>query len=261
MPRLFLVLLLLLLTPMPALAWGAQGHEIVALLAQRELTPVASRQVSVLLGGGGMMVHDSNWADEIRDRRPETGPWHYVNIPLNAPGYVAVRDCPSGNCVVAQIAAAQRRLADRNLPAPRRAEALRFLIHLVADIHQPLHAADDRDRGGNAIRVMLGGKRTSLHGVWDSEIVRTMGADSGRIADTIARDTSGAQKAAWRSGNPALWANDSLAVARRDVYRIVNGRRDLRLNRAYLQAQRATVQTQMAKAGVRLAWMLNASLR
>ncbi|OJT95138.1 MAG: hypothetical protein BGN82_07565 [Alphaproteobacteria bacterium 65-7] len=261
MTRLALAFLVLLLSFMPARAWGPQGHEIVALLAQQELTPAAARQVSALLGGGGMMVHDSNWADEIRDRRPETSRWHYVNIPLNAPGYVAVRDCPAGNCVVAQIAAAQRRLADRDLPTPRRAEALRFLIHLVGDIHQPLHAADDKDRGGNAIRVMLGGKRTTLHGVWDGEIVRMLGPDSGRAAAAIARNTSEAQRNAWRGGDPAAWANDSLAVARREVYRIVNGRRDLRLNRAYLESQRGTVQVQMAKAGLRLAWMLNASLR
>ena len=76
------------------MAWGAEGHEIVALIALRELTPAARSQVARLLGGDAMMVHDANWADEIRDQRRDTGPWHYVDIPLDAPGYDARRDCP-----------------------------------------------------------------------------------------------------------------------------------------------------------------------
>src|SRR3954468_23419039 len=83
---------LALWTPLPAFAWGPEGHEIVALMAMRELTPAARAQVTRLLGSPTMMVHDASWADEVRDRRPGTGPWHYVDIPLEASGYVRSRD-------------------------------------------------------------------------------------------------------------------------------------------------------------------------
>src|SRR3954471_12962843 len=98
-PSSALLALLLIAAPGPAFAWGAQGHEIVAAMALRELTPAARGQVARLLGGEAMMIHDANWADEVRDQRRDTGSWHYVNIPLGAPGYDQRRDCLRGDCV------------------------------------------------------------------------------------------------------------------------------------------------------------------
>jgi hypothetical protein len=160
-----------MLTSTPVFAWGAEGHEIVALIAARELSPSARAQVAHLLGSTAMMVHESNWADEIRDQRPETGPWHYVDIPLRAPGYDARRDCPDRDCVVAQIENDQRILANRKLGDGVRAEALRFLIHFIADVHQPLHAGDNEDRGGNQVRVVMGRERANLHRIWDADAI------------------------------------------------------------------------------------------
>ena len=85
-----LMAFLLLMTPVPAFAWGAQGHEIIATIAVQYLTPRARAQVAKLLGSPAMLIHDANWADEVRDQRPETGRWHYVDIPLGAPGYVVL---------------------------------------------------------------------------------------------------------------------------------------------------------------------------
>ena len=154
--RLALTVILICL-PLPALAWGAEGHEIVAAIALRELTPAARLQVARLLGSEAMLVHDSNWADEVRDQRPDTGPWHYVDIPLDAPGYDAGRDCGGDACVVAQISHDLHVLGNARVSAGQRAEALRFLVHFVADIHQPLHAVDNADKGGNGVRVYLRG--------------------------------------------------------------------------------------------------------
>jgi hypothetical protein len=104
-----------------------------------------------------MLVLDSNWADEIRDQQRDTGRWHFVDIPLTAPGYDPRRDCPDRACVVAQIENDMRILGDRRLSDGARAEALRFLIHFVADVHQPLHAEDNGDRGGNQVGSKSGG--------------------------------------------------------------------------------------------------------
>jgi hypothetical protein len=89
-----------------------------------------------------MMVLDSSWADEIRAQRPDTTQWHYVNIEIGSHGYDAARDCAEDNCVVAQIVRDGRILSDPRAPTAQKAEALRFLIHFVADVYQPLHAAD-----------------------------------------------------------------------------------------------------------------------
>src|SRR5471032_2468326 len=152
----------LLALPSPALAWGAEGHEIVTAIAAHELTPAARAQAAHLLGGEAMLVLDSNWADEIRDQRQGTGRWHFVDIPLGAPGYDPRRDCPDRACVVGQIENDVRILGNRKLGDGARAEALRFLIHFIADVHQPLHAEDNDDRGGNQIRITLGRERSNL---------------------------------------------------------------------------------------------------
>src|SRR5207302_1473125 len=100
-PR-FLAIVLLFLPLRPALAWAPLGHQVVAAIAAHQLTPVARARIGALLGGdaGAVMVLDSSWADEIRDARPQTAPWHYVNIEIGRPGYDSARDCPAGDCVI-----------------------------------------------------------------------------------------------------------------------------------------------------------------
>lgn len=256
-----LLLMALLAVPAPALAWGAEGHEIVATLALRELTPAARGQVARLLGGETMMIHDANWADEIKDRRRETGTWHYVDIPLNAPGYDRRRDCLRGDCVVAQVEYDMRLLTDRGANGRARAEALRFLIHFVADMHQPLHAVDAGDRGGNDVQVAIGRQRANLHKVWDADVVEALGLEAGAVANGLARSVTPEQRKAWARGTPAIWANETHAIARDQVYPLLDGRRRLRLPRDYAERQSAITRTQLAKAGVRLAVLLNNTLR
>jgi hypothetical protein len=260
-PGFYVVLALLMLTPLRALAWSPEGHEIVALVALQELTPAARSQIARLLGSPAMMVHDASWADEIRDHRPETGPWHYVDIPLEAFGYDASRDCPRHDCVVAQIENDVRIVADLKLDERRRTEALRFLIHFVADIHQPLHAEDNDDKGGNAVRVALGRRRSSLHRVWDGDVVEALGFDGGRVADALERSITPAQRKAWAFGTPAQWANEAHAIARDHIYPPLGGRDQLRLPPDYPKAETAITRAQLSKAGVRLAWLLNGVLR
>ena len=180
-----------------------------------------------------MMVHDASWADEIRDSRPETGAWHYVDIPLWAGSYDARRDCGDGNCVVAQIDDDLRILSNRHAPDAARAEALRFLIHFVADVHQPLHAEDNDDKGGNQVHVRLGRERANLHKLWDVDVVEPLGPDPDAIAESIEQGLSPSQRKDWQSGTPARWANEAHAIAREHIYPPLGGARDLRLPRDY----------------------------
>ena len=248
---------LVLLAAAPAQAWGPQGHEIIALIALKELTPPARGQVTRLLGGPAMMVHDANWADEIRDQRRDTAAWHYVDIPLEASGYDARRDCRGQDCVVAQIEKDLRVLSNHRAGEAARAEALRFLIHFVADVHQPLHAEDHDDKGGNQVRVTIGRYRANLHRVWDSEVVDALGADPAIEANVLARSITPAQRKSWASGAPAQWANEAHAIARDQIYPPLAGRREVRLPRDYAFRQAPVTRLLLAKAGVRLAFVLN----
>ena len=250
-----------ILAPSQALAWGAEGHEIAAAIALRDLTPAAREEVGRLLGAPVMMVHDASWADEIRDSRPETGAWHYVDIPLRAGSYDTRRDCSDDNCVVGQIGDDLRVLSNRHAPDAARAEALRFLIHFVADVHQPLHAEDNDDKGGNQVHVRLGRERASLHKLWDVDVVEPLGPNPDTIAEAIEHDLSTGQRKDWQSGTPARWANEAHAIAREHIYPPLGGARDLRLPRDYAVRQAPLARILLAKAGVRLAWLLNTALK
>src|SRR3954468_19168244 len=219
----------------PATAWAPQGHEIIAAIARAHLTPAARTKAAALLGGDAMIVLVASWADEVRDARPETAPWHYVDIPLGAKGYDARRDCPGGQCVVAQIEGEARILSETRAGKPARAEALRFLIHFVGDLHQPLHAADNGDHGGNDVMVHWGRKRGSLHHVWDQEVVAALGEGAMAVAQRIDASLTPAQTLRDSGGTPADWANESLADAR-VIYGQLNGPY---LPRDYAQRQRA----------------------
>jgi hypothetical protein len=162
---------------------------------------------------------------------------------------------------VAQIENDLRILANRKLGEGVRAEALRFLIHLTADVHQPLHAEDNDDRGGNQIRVVMGRERANLHRIWDADVVEVQGVDAAAAADSIARSISPAQRKAWTSGTAAGWANEAHAIARDRIYPPLQGRRELRLPRDYVWRQAATARIQLARAGIRLAWLLNRTLK
>ena len=119
----FLALAVSALAPSAILAWGNEGHQVIALIADDRLTPAARSEVADLLGGDAhdSMENASIWADYIRLTRPETAPWHYVNIEIAASGYSAATDCPADNCVVAQVLKATRIVADHQLLQPIRA--------------------------------------------------------------------------------------------------------------------------------------------
>jgi hypothetical protein len=256
-----LMLITILALPLPAWAWGAEGHEIVAEIALQELTPAARARIAAILGSDAMLVHVSNWADEIRDQRPETGSWHFVDIPLQAPGYDVARDCAGDNCVVAQITNTRAILAAPSSSSGAKQAALRFLIHLVADVHQPLHAEDNQDRGGNAVHVSERGTRTNLHHVWDTEVVAALGNNVDAIATALERDTTPAERKAWAGGTPADWANESHAIARDVIYPRFHDRTMVRLPSDYDQEAAPITRQQLTKAGVRLAWLLNITLK
>lgn len=167
----FAVSLFLLAIPHHALGWGARGHELVADLAWQELHPLTRQRLQELLDlePGATLASISLWADQVRT--PTTARWHYINIPSNSNcEFEAARDCPQGSCVLGAIRRQSERLANATSLRDRLA-ALKWVVHLVADAHQPLHAGSANDKGGNLIQLRIGGRGTNLHALWDSGLI------------------------------------------------------------------------------------------
>ena len=168
-------------------AWGPEGHAIVAEIAEPRLTPAATAEVTRLLAMD-TPPHEhldevASWADAYRAHgHAETGPWHYVDIPLDAGAADVFRDCPKSDCIINMLTGFAETLTDKARPDADRLKALKFVVHFVGDIHQPLHCADHGDRGGNEVHLTFLGRRTNFHAVWDGGIIEAelhthLGAD------------------------------------------------------------------------------------
>lgn len=238
----------------PASAFGRLGHEIVGAYAQQRLNPVAAAEVARLLAGEAdpSLAGVSAWADEIRDgpeQRRDTAPWHWINFPQGQCRYDAAKLCADGNCLPEVIKRFAAELADRSLADARRAEALKFLTHFVGDAHQPLHAGFAEDRGGNRFQVNYIGKGWNLHAVWDTLILTSAGLDAQSMVDLAA----GRLSAPPVQGDAVLWVEESCRIVQHpDFY---PPRR--KIGDSYLDAKRPLAERQLAKAGERLAGLLN----
>jgi hypothetical protein len=276
--------------PGTALAWGDEGHEIVGLIAEHYLDPAAKQQVADLLAGDSSglvptdIAHEATWADKYRDsdrsrgkqRYSQTNQWHYVDLELDGPDLDAACNhhpaLPQGtpasagdpnDCIVDKIEQFSTELADPATAKDERRLALEFLLHFVGDLHQPLHAADDHDKGGNDKYVSAAGaKAGKLHSYWDTEFVRRLGQDDRTVADTLIARITPEQIAQWTRGGPRDWAQESYQLAKTEVY----GRLPqttagpYALDAAYTDNAGQVVALQLSKAGVRLAGILNWAL-
>ena len=162
-------LIALLLSPTTLLAWGRIGHHVAAMLAESRLSPAALAAVHSLLEPGQSLADIATWADEQREV-PGSGPWHYVNVPLSEPRYDP-KFCQPGGCVVSKVEDFKRVLFAPKVSRADKQEALKFLVHFIEDLHQPLHVGDTGSRGGNLVQVRFFDVGSNLHRVWDSQII------------------------------------------------------------------------------------------
>jgi len=260
--RMTLALLFTLLIAIDAaLAWGPEGHSAVARIAAQNLTPQARDKIQALLTPHETLAVISSWADDVRNDHPETGPWHYIDIPLAASAIDMARECPSGNCVVQKIEDFEAVLKDKSASEASRREALEFVVHYVGDLHQPLHCSDNNDKGGNMVQVIFFGRPDNLHAVWDSGIIRREKQWGDQLATTLNQRITPEQKKAWARGSVQDWALESHAVAVKVVYGRLPQGSPPNLSDDYANAMLPVVEEQLEKAGIRLAYMLNEALR
>jgi hypothetical protein len=267
----------LLLVCLPAFAWGPEGHTLVARIAETQLTPAVRARVLEILGPGKTMESVSSWADQIRNTRRDTGPWHYVDIPIDKPHLDMARDCPNGDCVLAKIDQFDRVLKDAAATPDQKREALMFVIHFVGDMHQPLHCSDNGDRGGNSVRVVFNNHPGNLHSLWDGGLLQAMGTEDS-LYPKLLRDAERHRKS-WAKGTVRDWAEQAHKAAQKTVYgklpkpaaaapaqAFADGGQTtpppaVAITAAYEQRADPVIAQQLEKAGVRLAFLLNSTLQ
>lgn len=236
-----------------ALAWGSEGHQVVARLAERNLSAPARAKLDKLLAlePGTTLPSISTWADEHRS--PSTSRWHYVNFPRGSCDYEPARDCPDNACIVAQIDRQEAVL--ESSPSPEsRLKALKYLVHFVGDIHQPLHAGYADDKGGNTYQLQAFGRGTNLHKLWDSTLLDRIEPDAGKLAARLAASSPSARSSIGPA-DPVAWAEESCRVVATPGFYPAR-----KLPADYEARYRPMVEDRLRLAGRRLAMLLNAAL-
>lgn len=282
MARLILLLSALLLPAAPAPAWWEYGHQTVARIAEAQVRPATRVAIRRLLARSALLetptcsartiAQASVWADCVKtlgDRFSYATIWHYQDVEICRP-FDATAACRDGNCVSKQIERAERMLADRTLPTRERIMALALLVHFVGDLHQPLHAGEREDQGGNAVLAgygVIAGQRTNLHAIWDGLLAdRAISTPPGGAAGILSQIPP-AERAGMAAGTVEDWARESWQVAQDTVYASAFGdpcgAKPARavLDEAKIEALIAPLRLQIARGGLRLARLLDEALR
>lgn len=251
--RLLSIVACICLSSPGAFAWGPTAHRIIASLAWRNLekdSPETIGKINSLLGpqkGGDPLTSVATWADEQKSGK--TRNWHFVNIPLTEK-YNQQRDCPNQDCVVEVVNRLINQLQSGKT-RQQRIDALKYLVHLVGDLHQPLHVTDNNDLGGNKKSVIFFGKVTNLHSVWDEELIKRTGLSEESYINKLEVGLP------YADGWVYDWADESHQLAQY-AYKLPS---DRALGNAYYRTNLTIVDRQLARAGVRLAHILKFALQ
>ena len=289
----FCMALILLVVNVPdSAAWGPQGHRVIGFIADGHLKPEVKELIAEKFNINSL-ADVSTWADRTRKKRKEESSWHYTNIEEGQWTYDAERDCPDRACVTEKIHEFSSIL--RSTPLRERKDALKFLVHFVGDVHQPLHLGNLKDRGGGTLRFLYKGKVASLHYLWDGGLIDWGGEPPqvGVAADSNAAVTQTRPPKAWslfpagvarsrRVGGASLlkyaarlngrvsevevstwslstvsdWANESRSLALKEAYNVDKDD----LSKAYIKRGQEIINLRLTQAGVRLAHLLNTIL-
>src|SRR5690606_665275 len=246
-----------------ASAWSAEGHRIVAHIADAGLTPEARAEVERLLEGEAVptLAGVSTWADELRDTDPEAGKrsarWHYINFDGRC-GFEPPRDCKNNHCIITQTNRLYRVLADPDRDVAERARALKFVVHFVGDMHQPLHASPRDDKGGNDYQVNLHGEGSNLHRIWDGTIIARRDLAAEDHAEALLEETP-PHDPTLASDRPLVeWALESCRLV--EAGKVYPAEGVHVIDEAFLDERLPLAEQRLRDAGLRLAALLNHAL-
>jgi hypothetical protein len=291
-----------------ALAWGDDGHKIVATVAWNFMTPAAKKQAKLILENNKDTLTENNfvaiapWADKYRDAgRPDgvaytgTREWHFIDTPLATTDEdeaileaeakicpyvpqlegIASAGAPANDCIVNKIEQFANELKNPETSMDEKVFALKFIVHFVGDMHQPFHAIDDNDKGGNCVWIKTDHAPypVSLHSYWDGQLVRNLekslrAEDYGYI---LAKRTEHLNYSEWTKGYTRDWAAESFKIGKNIGYKIPtetlptcdteNKNQPIELSKDYDKEADQIAEQQLQKAGVRLAAILNGVLK
>ncbi len=258
--KIFLVFALFV--PIYSFCWGVTGHRVVAEIAQRHLSKKAKKELKILIGRENLAMW-ANWPDFIKSDTTHAwdmaSKWHYVNMPagLSKDEFISGLQKLQGENLYTQIKAMAAQLKDQSLTDEKRQIALRFLLHLVGDLHQPLHVGREADQGGNKISVTWFDKTTNLHSVWDNSLIdfqQYSYTEYAAVLDIAAEE----EVQAWQQSSLEDWFYESYTLANK-VYATVPA--DGKLGYKYNYIFQQDLDRQLLKAGVRLAELINEALQ
>ncbi|GIV36850.1 MAG: endonuclease [Cyclobacteriaceae bacterium] len=231
-------------------AWGPTGHRVTGHIAQKYLNKKAKKALHRILGGESLAMV-STWMDEVRSDSAYDymADWHWVTIP-DGQTYEQAEKNPNGD-IIMTIERIIEELKTHKLTPRQEAERIKILVHLVGDLHQPLHVGRGNDRGGNDIRVMWFRAESNLHRVWDSDMIDDTRLSYTELAESLLLPSDSLRKA-WQSTSVRQWAYESMAF-RKQVYDTGNSR----LGYAYSYKYFHIVRQRLLQAGIRLAGILN----
>ncbi len=258
--RILIALVLAALPAAPAFAWGKTGHRVIGTIAERMIGERARRGIRAILGVEGI-AEASTWPDFERSNpdafwQKEAGPYHYVTVPVGKT-YAEVGAPPEGDAVTA-LKKFTATVRDKTAPLADRQLALRFIIHIVGDLHMPLHAGNGTDKGGNDVKVTFNREATNLHAVWDSGLIDQEQLSYSELANWLNARITPADRAAWRTADPLVWIGES-AELRDRIYpapSAVPGE-PIKLGGDYVFAWTAARDLRLEQGGVRLAAYLD----
>lgn len=278
------------ISPFCAFGWWETGHQTVARIAAAHLTPAARTRVARILDVpdtpqtvADALAKASTWADETKNDT-KTGEWHYIDLTLQDNKSDIPLRCKDDNCATARIRLFAAQL--KNRPADAKwsdLDALRFLVHFVGDIHQPMHAISDADLGGNCERLDPPvDTAKNLHALWDGGIIQAMDVDDKALAASLEQQMQAldsAKQAEITGGNQDDWTWESHDLALHDVYQKLHipvepvvfpakcgdapaAITDFKpqIDALYVDSMKPVVREQLIKGGLRLAKMLNEAL-
>lgn len=232
-----------------AFAWGAEGHQVVAQIAQSQLSPKAKSQISKLLSlePGSSLVSISTWPDEHVTKI--SARWHYINFPKGSCLYVPERDCPNGGCVIEALQQQMQILGSKESDQ-KRLLALKYVVHFMGDIHQPLHAGYIEDKGGNNYQIQAFGKGTNLHSFWDSGLIKSFNMPTNTLAlDLISNQLKSGD---YLNIDPLNAATESCNIVHEQNFYPIRF-----VNQHYINHYTPILKVRLKLAGDRLAHLLN----
>ena len=247
------VIALSLVGASPAFAWGALGHRITGAIAEENLRGVARANVRILLEIEDL-AEAATWPDDQKSNpadfwQKQASPWHYVTVREGDEYHAS--DAPAEGDAVTALTRFAATLRDPKASMEDKRLALRFIVHIVGDLHQPLHAGGGNDRGGNDFNVTWFGKSTNLHSVWDTAMIEQRSLSYSEYAGWLSRSITPQQIIAWNDVSPAAWTRESIAL-RNTIYPA-----DPALSWDYAYQHRAALEDRLKKGGVRIAAYLN----